>query len=219
MKYFADMSAYMLAAAAIYLIIRAICFAKGKNKPDLTKEISTTLLIALAVGILSQTVFPQINFGVGDGFYLNFSGLVLGYENGGFFYELMPDTERSLNLVPFKTIGAFLFSEGNAYLPADVLAIRRVINLLGNVLLFVPLGFLLPLSYKKAGKFGIMFLIGSAYVLLIEITQYFIYRISDIDDYILNMLGIMLGFWVYKIFKKLFINKKLSANCEVTPKS
>lgn len=212
MNYFADMSAYMLAAAAIYLVIRVIYFKKSKKKPDLTKEISTTLLIALAVGILSQTVFPQINFGVGDGFYLNFSGLVLGYENGGFFYELMPDAERSLNLVPFKTICAFLFSEGNAYLPKDVLNTRRVINLLGNVFLFVPLGFLLPLSYKKAEKFGIMFLIGSAYVLFIEITQHFIYRISDIDDYILNMLGIMLGFGIYKIFKKLFINKKLSAN-------
>lgn len=206
-NYFAKMSVYMLAAAAIYLIIRKIYFAKSKKKPDFIKEISATLLIALAVGILSQTVFPQIDCGLGNGFHLNFSGFVFGYETGGFFYELMPGVERSLNLVPFKTIGAFLFSEGNAYLPKDVLNTRRVINLLGNVLLFVPLGFLLPLSYKKAEKFGKVFLIGSAYVLFIEITQYFIYRISDIDDYILNMFGIVLGFCVYKICKKAFLRK------------
>ncbi len=215
LNYFGRMSVWMLITAVIYMIVRKIYFAKSGKKPDMTKEICSMLLAACAVSILSETVFPRIALGFAGGFHiqLNFtSGLVLGYENGDFFRFVSRGVERSINLVPFKTIAQFLFHQEDARFPQEVWNIKRVINLFGNVFLFVPLGFLVPIAIKKADSFGKIFLIGSGYVLFIEITQYFTYRATDVDDYILNMLGIMLGFWLYKIFKKSFINKKLSAN-------
>ena len=204
MNYFGRMSAWMLITAIIYIIIRKIYFAKSGKKPDITKEICTMLLAACAVGILSETVFPRIALGFAGGFriQLNFtSGLVLGYENGDFFRFVSQGVERSINLVPFKTVMQF-FSAEDARFSQEVWNVKRIINLFGNVFLFLPLGFLLPIAYKKAEKFSKMFLIGSAYVLFIEITQYFIYRATDIDDYILNMFGIVMGFSAYKLMKK-----------------
>lgn len=200
MNYFGRMSAWMLITSVIYIIARKIYFVKSGKKPDLKKEICTMLLAACAVSILSETIFPRIALGFAGGFniQLNFtSGLVLGYENGSFFRLVSDGVERSVNLVPFKTVMQF-FSAEDARFSQEVWNIKRIINLFGNVFLFVPLGFLLPIAYKKAEKFSVMFLAGSAYVLFIEITQYFIYRATDIDDYILNMSGIVMGFLLYK---------------------
>lgn len=204
MNYFGRMSAWMLITSIIYIVIRKIYFAKSGKKPDLKKEICTMLLAACAVSILSETIFPRIALGFAGGFniQLNFtSGLVLGYENGDFFRFVSNGVERSINLVPFKTVMQF-FSAEDARFSQEVWNIKRVINLFGNVFLFVPIGFLLPIAYKKAEKFSVMFLVGSAYVLFIEITQYFIYRATDIDDYILNMFGIVMGFILYISMKK-----------------
>ncbi len=204
MNYFGRMSAWMLITAIIYIITRKIYFTKSEKKPDMTKEICSMLLAACAVSILSETVFPRIAVGFTEGFHiqLNFtSGLVLGYENGDFFRFVSHGVERSINLVPFKTVLQF-FSAEDARFSQEVWNVKRVINLFGNVFLFVPLGFLLPKACEKAEKFSVMFLIGSAYVLFIEITQFFIYRATDIDDYILNMFGIVMGFCIYKAIKK-----------------
>ncbi len=217
LNYFAAMSGYMLVAILIYAVARKVQLKKHKEKPDLLREICTAVLIALAVGILSQTVFPQIDCGITDkGFYMDFKflpGVIFGYDCGDFFFDVMPNAERSINLVPFKTISGFFGANEGPFSDRDW-NISRAVNLLGNIILFVPLGFLLPISFKKTERFVNMFLVGSGYVLFIEITQYFIFRVSDIDDYILNMLGIILGFYAYKILKKMISvskSKKLSA--------
>ncbi|PAD34536.1 VanZ family protein [Terribacillus saccharophilus] len=79
-------------------------------------------------------------------------------------------------------------------------------NLGGNILLFVPLGFYLPLLIRRTRSFFIVVLCGFVFSTAVESTQgllnYFVgynYRSVDIDDVILNVLGAMLGYAFYWI--------------------
>lgn len=63
-----------------------------------------------------------------------------------------------------------------------------------NVLLFVPLGFLLPLLWRDFGSFGKTLLTGFGFSLLIECMQVFTARTTDINDLITNTLGCILGY-------------------------
>ncbi len=74
------------------------------------------------------------------------------------------------------------------------------INLFGNVLMFMPMGLIIPdLNSKYARLFrflGLVFVID----VVIELTQLFTLRgVCDIDDIILNMAGAFLGFVIYKL--------------------
>ena len=86
-------------------------------------------------------------------------------------------------------------------------------NTAGNIVLFLPLGFLLPMVAKKTNSFPAVFFIALLYSGLIEFIQYIersfgAYRSVDIDDVILNTLGGGAGFLIYQLLKYI-----------VTPKS
>ncbi len=97
------------------------------------------------------------------------------------------------NLVPFKTIGTQLehISEGWA-----------VINILGNIIPFVPFGFLLPVCFKKTKTFKNVFTVGFFFIILLEAFQ-FITRLGsfDVDDIILNMIGIIFGYILLRVLQ------------------
>lgn len=78
------------------------------------------------------------------------------------------------------------------------------INFLGNILLFFPIGFLLPLLYRRMEHFPYTVITGLCISLLIEVTQLFQYRSSDVDDLWLNTLGSLIGYLVYLFVKKRF---------------
>lgn len=65
-------------------------------------------------------------------------------------------------------------------------------NSLLNVLLFVPLGFFLPLFWKKFSAFGYTLLFGFCTSLLIELLQIFTFRATDVNDLITNTVGTVL---------------------------
>ncbi|MDR2360718.1 MAG: VanZ family protein [Oscillospiraceae bacterium] len=87
-----------------------------------------------------------------------------------------------------------------------------VTNVLGNVALFVPFGFLLPLSMKI--KQGFVILYGFVFSLAIEIAQYPLGRWSDIDDLWLNTLGAVIGLLLYTALR--FAAPKFSEQCKIS---
>jgi glycopeptide antibiotics resistance protein len=97
--------------------------------------------------------------------------------------------EYSANLVPFATIRYFLLFEN---IPLK----SRLINLLGNIGVFIPFGILLPLRF--GGRFiksGVIFLSG---LLILESLQLVTQRGRfDTDDFILNTAGFCVGYWVF----------------------
>ena len=92
------------------------------------------------------------------------------------------------NLIPFNSIGEQLahISEGWARF-----------NLLGNIIPFVPFGFLLPITYPKANSFLKVLMVSLLFLFLMETFQ-FITRLGsfDIDDIILNTIGIIIGYFI-----------------------
>jgi Glycopeptide antibiotics resistance protein len=97
-----------------------------------------------------------------------------------------------VQLVPFQTI--------MRYVNGRTFTQTAFINLPMNIAIFVPLGTLLPLTWKNLKAFWKVFLISSAFIILIEFLQYFIGRASDIDDYILNILGVIIGYVLYRLY-------------------
>ncbi len=65
-----------------------------------------------------------------------------------------------------------------------------------NILLFVPLGFLLPLLWESFRKKRVVVLFGFSMSLIIEILQIFTYRATDVNDLITNTCGAFAGFLV-----------------------
>lgn len=97
------------------------------------------------------------------------------------------------NLIPFRSINVQI---------RHITQWWALKNLLGNIIPFIPFGFLLPITYRKFNS-GIKFLaIAISSVLLIEFFQLFTKIGSfDVDDIILNMIGIVCGYLIF-----LFIN-------------
>ncbi len=102
----------------------------------------------------------------------------------------------NINLIPLRTIRQYW-----GLLHYEVYFFHALVNLAGNVFLFIPLGFLLPRIWARMrGFFRTMFSI-AALVIAVEILQYFTQLGSlDIDDLILNLIGAAIGYICWKIY-------------------
>jgi glycopeptide antibiotics resistance protein len=114
----------------------------------------------------------------------------LGGTNGG----------QPPNFIPFTTIVPYLFGEQGLVIAG--------VNLLGNVALLVPIGLLIPfilkdITWKKSLAVAV------AAGLFIEVLQAILnVGIFDVDDVILNALGVFTGYWTFKVFAKWIGAKK-----------
>lgn len=73
-----------------------------------------------------------------------------------------------------------------------------------NIIMFTPLGFLLPLIWKQCRKLVETVLLGFQFSLMIELLQLFNRRATDIDDLLMNTLGTFVGFLIWLLYRKLF---------------
>ncbi len=109
---------------------------------------------------------------------------------------LMEYMKSSSNFVPFQTINTYINAIFNGNINLDI----AINNLVGNLILFLPMGIYLPYFFrriKKASTFSIVMII---LLIVIEVVQVVTRRGSfDIDDFILNMLGALIGFGIWKI--------------------
>ena len=100
---------------------------------------------------------------------------------------------NSVNLVPFKTIMEYIEALVDGSIRGH--AIR---NLLGNLFLLFPMGFYVPFFVKKMRKIGRYCMMIAIMVMVIEIVQIATKSGSlDIDDFILNFTGGLVGFIVF----------------------
>ena len=74
--------------------------------------------------------------------------------------------------------------------------------LIGNMLMFIPMGIMLPLVFKNINKKNI-FVIAILITLSIEILQPIVGRSFDIDNIIMNFIGSIIGYLAVTIFIKL----------------
>ena len=94
---------------------------------------------------------------------------------------------KPMNLVPFIDVS---LGRGDFF--------RQVLL---NVIMTLPFGFLFPLTRAKRAKFGATVFFCFLMSLGIELLQPFFGRSSDITDLITNVIGGALGYGLYVIFK------------------
>lgn len=71
-------------------------------------------------------------------------------------------------------------------------------NTILNIILFVPLGIMLPFLWKKYKNLRTVLMFSFGLSLSIELLQVFTYRTTDINDIIANTCGALLGFSFFK---------------------
>lgn len=102
---------------------------------------------------------------------------------------------NTINLIPFiGLLSVFLFAiNGNT---------KEFINFFGNIVLFIPIGFFYGAFFLNSkNKYKHIILLGIISSLVIEIFQIFGLRAFDINDIILNTLGVYIGFYILNALK------------------
>lgn len=74
-----------------------------------------------------------------------------------------------------------------------------VVNILGNVLAFMPYGFLLPFLNKAYRKFYIITILSVLFSLVVETSQLLLrVGVFDVNDILMNTIGGILGYLVFR---------------------
>ena len=170
-EYFKNIFIIMVLLLPIYYFLRFKIFKCNTN--DKKREVIMLIFVLYMIALTSQAILPK--------FIINFDGI----------HNIETGTHR-VNLIPFKFLRD-IYNE--TIVKGDI--VFFLINIVGNTLLFVPLGFCIPLLWNI--PYDKVMLIGLAYTLFIEITQMFMPRVSDVDDLILNCTGVIIGVFIHSI--------------------
>lgn len=71
-----------------------------------------------------------------------------------------------------------------------------------NLVLFAPIGFLLPCGWRGFDCVPRSVAFGFSLSLAIELSQMLNFRITDVDDLVANTLGTLLGLLVYRVLRR-----------------
>ncbi|MBE5869574.1 MAG: VanZ family protein [Lachnospiraceae bacterium] len=163
-----------IAFTVIWLIIRIAIWIKQKRIDWKREAILLLMYINLAV-ILRFTFFPMSKV---DG---RIQPLV---------FDIATAFPFRVNLLPLMN----LFDYDSK---RDLL-----LNVIGNAAMFVPRGIVLSIVYKRLNTFWEVLLAGVGISFCIEIIQLpFSVRATDIDDLILNTIGVIVGYGIYTLIK------------------
>lgn len=166
---------YGIAAIIIAIIVCRLRSA-GQRKFWTIRNTATLVFAVYLACLLSITILPRLDFWyMQDGEW--------GIET----YFSIGNVYRKPNLIPFREIINDL--TGNTD--------DSVLNLLGNMAIFLPFGFLIPVISGRR-KFKIV-LVPMLTSVAIEAVQFFEGRRCDIDDVILNTAGAIIGWVIFRI--------------------
>ncbi|WP_399549573.1 VanZ family protein [uncultured Clostridium sp.] len=89
-----------------------------------------------------------------------------------------------------------------------------------NIIMTIPLGFLLPLIWKQFRTIKKVALSGFLLSLCIELSQLFTQsRTTTTDDLIMNTLGAIIGYFIFKAFFHIILKKNSNEKDEITSSS
>ncbi|MBQ8497408.1 MAG: VanZ family protein [Clostridia bacterium] len=121
--------------------------------------------------------------------------------------SLVQYIQRFSNIVPFATFGEYIY-----FLTQGRLEIQYVLlQIAQNILLFLPLGTLMPLCFDKFKSFKTTLTLIPCFF-VIEICQ-LVFKVGsfDIDDIILYFCGMVLGYAFYKLISKYTLHRQIKA--------
>ena len=167
----------------LYIIFRFLKLKKNNSDINYKREILYLIFICYIVGLFNLVLVP-INFWdiIWYNIFYNFN------ENpfAGIF-------DFSYNFIP--TIYKIIIGE-------YTLDSWGKVMIVGNFLMFIPMGILLSLYFENVNKKNI-FKYAVLIPLAIEVLQLVVGRSFDIDDLVMNFLGIVIGYFIVELVKKI----------------
>lgn len=168
-------SSVFVIISLIWIFVRFICYSKSKRL-DWKRELQLILVYICIVVVVRFTFFP-------------FSKVNGKIQPLIFDYVKMFDLR--INLIPFVNLLDYEIKS------------EMLINVIGNTTMFIPLGVVWPIVFKELNTHRKVIAVGVGCSLSIEILQLLFYdRVTDIDDLILNSLGFIAGYMIYRLVKK-----------------
>ena len=160
---------------AVWLLCRSIVWIRQRRINWKREAVLLLMYINLAV-ILRFTFFPMSRV----------NGRVQPL-----IYDASTAFPFRVNLIPF--IHLFDYDSRR-----DLL-----LNVIGNTAMFIPSGTVIPIVCQKLNRFWKAAAAGALISLSIELMQLpFSARASDVDDLILNVLGVAIGYGIYAAAKR-----------------
>lgn len=144
-------------------------------------------------------------------FYLYMIALCYFLFFAEFFGRVETGREYHYNLQLFKEISRF-------YHYRHVLGIRAfLLNVVGNIVVFIPFGYFLPIMTIRCQKGLFITILTFTTSLVVEVTQ-LIFKVGsfDVDDILLNTVGGILGYIIYRIHRSWFrrqLKRKREIRC------
>lgn len=174
-----SMGGFMLLALPLWLLLRTLWLMAKKQGPRWGRELLLAVFMLYLIGLASQTLI----------------GPRWRPEDMGLWEYAQSRWQQGwgINLTPGYTIRSMLEKGSHS---------QKLINVAGNVLIFAPLGFLVPLLWRRLRYCWAALLLSAGASCLIEFLQLFLGRSVDVDDVILNTLGGFAGYILFCLLPK-----------------
>ncbi len=194
-----------------FTVVIGISWALSKGQARLEYKTFLVLAIVFFIPVSISFIFRLLDkkrlfFGF-DSFFRYITILFIPYYCFTLIYSLFLKNHLPLkitnhtihiNLIPFRTIIPYLF---------DTVKVNRSVslyNIIANIMLFCPLGFYASIYKNKIGlckEFGLSVIL----IVLIESVQFFTgVGVADIDDLLLNFIGMAVGFGIAICLEKIY---------------
>ncbi|MBS4219783.1 VanZ family protein [Bacillus sp. FJAT-49711] len=184
--YVINMIGYMIVALPFYLIARVVFLKRKKKRVELMRESMLALFVLYIVGLASQTIIPRWDAG-------------MMADTGKLYFDVyLYNGIAHVNLIPFHTISQYFFTTN---VNVDNWGGLSLVNIVGNMLVFSPIGIFVPILWSRMRSFSKILFLGLGITCFIELIQLFIGRSTDIDDVILNVIGVLIGYSMYALLK------------------
>jgi glycopeptide antibiotics resistance protein len=175
--YISEMIPYMILVLPFILVFRFIYNKLRRfEKPNPTREIGVIGFLLFMTALFSQTILTFLYTGPN-----------------------VTRTFANINIIPLRVFrdNYYAITELNYWQPF-------IINFLGNICIFIPIGYMIPLLWIRFNRFWKVAIIGFGISFFIETTQLTQARSSDIDDLWLNTSGSMIGYGMYCLTRSFY---------------
>lgn len=181
LSYIQNLGHFILLGFPIAVLLRCVMILQNKlqgKKISFAHEVGCVLFFSCLSGLASQTVFPAFWSGGEYGVLTT----VIGGENQNFQI--------------FSTVRQVL---GSSAVNLEYLYVQ----ILGVIILFLPVGFFLPWLWKFQRPLIGTLLYGAAGGFGIEVFQFFLFKGADIDDFLCSLIGTLCGYWLFVLLRRI----------------
>ncbi|MBU3204364.1 VanZ family protein [Clostridium algidicarnis] len=198
MGYFIEKEFLVIFVIPLYLIVLGITILKKKKKGekiDFFREIVKFGFVLYIIALIGVTLFP----------------IRIGYGR-----QAITMINMRINYIPFKSIIYDIGQIGIGSFSVRFQIKLLIMNVLGNLILLMPIGFIVPVLWKKVNSLKDIVIVGFLVSLSIELLQLLenflsigFFRVVDVDDLILNVLGAVFGYMAYQVAKLVVTKYKI----------